>query len=104
MEGTCCLCTIFLKKMSTLLDMLWVPLAWLQWAPAPPNNATVALLAGHWSLFFSLFTLAVHKTTSCRWRFSAVWRPAKGALYAIQYFCYPFMIHCWPIKIYEFKH
>ena len=59
-----------------------------------------------WSLesFFSLFTLAVHKTTSCRWRFSAVWRPAKGALYAIQYFCYPFMIHCWPIKIYEFKH
>ena len=42
MEGTCCLCTIFLKKMSILLDMLWVPLAWLQWASAPPNNATVA--------------------------------------------------------------
>ena len=42
MEGTCCLCTIFLKKMSILLDMLWVPLAWLQWAPAPPNNAIVA--------------------------------------------------------------
>ena len=51
MDGTSCLCTIFLKKMSTLLDMLWVPLAWLQWASAPPNNATVAQLAVHWSLF-----------------------------------------------------
>ncbi|KAG2650713.1 hypothetical protein PVAP13_1NG199595 [Panicum virgatum] len=37
--------------MSVLLDMLWVPLPWLQWASAPPNNATVAQLAVHWSLF-----------------------------------------------------
>ena len=57
MEGTCCLCTIFLKKMSILLDMLWVPLSWLQWASAPPNNATVAQLSVHWSLL-SLFTPA----------------------------------------------
>ena len=56
MEGTCCLCTIFLKRMSELLDMLWVPLAWLQWASAPPNNATVAQLAVHWSPL-SLFSL-----------------------------------------------
>ena len=84
MEGTCCLCTIFLKRMSVLLDMLWVPLAWLQWASAPPNNATVAQLAVHWSLFsLSLHSRLPHKTTRSRRRLRAVWRPAEGALYAI---------------------
>ena len=42
---------IFEKDVSILLGILWVPLAWLQWASAPPNNATVAQLAVHWSLF-----------------------------------------------------
>ena len=69
---------IFEKDVSILLDILWVPLAWLQWAPAPPNNATVALLAGHWSLFFSLHSRLLHKTTSCRWRLSAVGDRRKG--------------------------
>ena len=82
MEGTCCLCTIFLKKMSILLDMLWVPLAWLQWALAPPNIATVAQLVVH-GVFSPSSLPPPSQTARSRRRLRAVWRPAKGALYAI---------------------